>query len=218
MILLAHRGVWSSKPQQNSLGAFRAAFDAGWGVELDVRDFVGGLVISHDPPLAGEPTFDAVLELAGRYAHPRWIAVNIKADGLAAAVAEALARHGIGHAFVFDMSVPDALHHLKRGTRTFTRHSEYETVPSFYDAAEGIWLDAFEAPMVAPDRLVEHLRAGKRVALVSPELHGKPYRDAWTAWKDALAGADLPPETAGRAMLCTDHPAEAEAFFGRAAA
>lgn len=208
MILLAHRGVWSEKAEQNTLDAYRRAFSAGWGVELDVRDFAGVLVIAHDPPLGPGLTFAEVLDLARTYDPTPWIAVNIKADGLAAGLRAALEAAGFATAFVFDMAVPDALAHLRAGLCVFTRHSEVETVPAFYDRAAGIWLDAFEGT-VAADAIRTHLDAGKRVAVVSPELHGRPHRAAWADWREALAGAD-PGE---RLMLCTDHPAEAEAFF-----
>ncbi len=215
MILLAHRGYWRSKAEQNSLAAFRDAFERGYGVELDVRDLAGQLVISHDPPIQAQLTFDDVLALQAGYPDAPVIAINIKADGLTAAVGEALARHPNARAaFCFDMSVPDALHYLRAGLPAFTRHSEYETVPSFYDRAQGIWLDAFEDPWVGPAQILAHLRAGKRVAIVSPELHRKPHEEAWGLWRSVLAEADLPAGLVARQlMLCTDFPDDARAFF-----
>jgi glycerophosphoryl diester phosphodiesterase len=214
MIFLAHRGVWASKPEQNTLAAYRAAFEAGFGVELDVRDFKGRLVISHDVPTEPAVTFDDVLKLHRDYPTRPWIAVNIKADGLAEMAAVALKAARLETYFVFDMSVPDALHYLKAGLRVFTRHSEYETEPSFYREADGIWLDAFHDPWVDPARLLADLRRGKRVGLVSPELHRKPHDEAWALWRAALAASHLPPALIReRLMLCTDFPAEAQAYF-----
>ena len=46
--IIAHRGFWLEKSEQNSLKAFKKAFENGFGVETDVRDFNGELVISHD--------------------------------------------------------------------------------------------------------------------------------------------------------------------------
>jgi len=49
----AHRGLWGGDIAENSLAAFRAAADAGIGVELDVRvTRDGALVVFHDETLA----------------------------------------------------------------------------------------------------------------------------------------------------------------------
>jgi hypothetical protein len=219
MILLAHRGLWKVKSEQNTLDAFRAAFARGFGVELDVRDLGGELVISHDPPLAGSLTFADVLSLHADYPSRPVIAINIKADGLTQPLAERLAAYPGASYFCFDMSVPDALHYLRAGLTAFTRHSEYEAEPSFLHEAAGVWLDRFVDPWVNPSDIIGQLSAGKRVAVVSPELHRKPHLQAWGLWRAALAASALPPALiAERLMLCTDFPDEAQAFFGAGAA
>ena len=53
MIILAHRGVWQNPVEKNSAAALRRALENGFGVETDIRDLDGQLVISHDPPRAG---------------------------------------------------------------------------------------------------------------------------------------------------------------------
>ena len=48
----AHRGLWNDRRPENSLSAFRAAAEAGFGIELDVhltRD--GQLIVHHDNSL-----------------------------------------------------------------------------------------------------------------------------------------------------------------------
>jgi hypothetical protein len=52
-----------------------------------------------------------------------------------------------------------------------------------------------------------HLRAGKEVCLVSPELHGRPHEPMWEMVR--AAGLD---RDAG-IMLCTDLPDRARSFF-----
>ena len=48
----AHRGLFNSERAENSLSAFKAAVDAGFGIELDVRlTSDGKLVVFHDPTL-----------------------------------------------------------------------------------------------------------------------------------------------------------------------
>lgn len=66
----AHRGLWSPNgPVENSLTAFRAAAEAGFGIELDVRpDRDGVPIVFHDPlldRLTGETGLVAAREAAG---------------------------------------------------------------------------------------------------------------------------------------------------------
>jgi glycerophosphoryl diester phosphodiesterase len=198
--ILAHRGDWRTRDEHNALPAFARAFASGWGVELDVRDRDGELVVSHDLPDAGSPPLAAVLELRG----DEPLAVNVKADGLQERLAGVL-RDGD---FLFDMSVPDAVVCLKHGLPVFTRHSDVEPDPVLYDGSEGVWLDDFfDGRFVTEERIAAHLAAGKRVAVVSPELHGRDRASAWAEWRawDVWSNPSV--------LLCTDAPAEAEEAF-----
>ncbi len=198
MKILAHRGWWKTAEEKNSETAFRRAFDSGFGVETDVRDQDGALKISHDMPRGeGVMDFSYFLDLHRAYPNSGEIALNIKADGLQADVRRTLTDAGVGTLFVFDMAVPDALGYLRQDFVTYTRHSEIEPVPPFYDKAHGVWLDAFFGDWITPGVVREHLNAGKRVALVSPELHGRPYEAAWDVWK-GLKGDNI--------AICTDLP------------
>ena len=48
----AHRGLWNDERPENSLAAFRAAVEKGYGIELDVhRTRDGALVVHHDDSL-----------------------------------------------------------------------------------------------------------------------------------------------------------------------
>ncbi len=100
----AHRGLWNETLPENSLAAFRAAAEAGYGIELDVhRTKDGHLVVHHDDSLKrmtgvdqliaqatlaevrdcrlpnGEavPTLDEVLETVGEMP----LIVEIKVEG-----------------------------------------------------------------------------------------------------------------------------------------
>ncbi|WP_270990530.1 hypothetical protein [Campylobacter upsaliensis] len=52
MQILAHRGFWREKKEQNSLASLAKAFEMGFGIETDLRDGGGGgnLLLSHDIP------------------------------------------------------------------------------------------------------------------------------------------------------------------------
>jgi hypothetical protein len=213
MIILAHRGWWLEPSEKNSRLALARAFDAGFGVETDLRDLDGEVVVSHDPPTGrGHMTLIELLELYKQAGEPGALALNIKADGLQKPLAEALARTGVSNYFVFDMSVPDGLVYLRRGLTAFTRCSEYEVAPSFLDQAAGIWVDAFERDWIDTEALAELSRGGKALALVSPELHGRPHEAVWTCW---LAGAE---RAEGALMICTDYPDAARSIFSEAPA
>ncbi|MBT0757026.1 hypothetical protein KJQ83_07365 [Campylobacter upsaliensis] len=42
MQILAHRGFWREKKEQNSLASLAKAFEMGFGIETDLRDGGGG--------------------------------------------------------------------------------------------------------------------------------------------------------------------------------
>jgi hypothetical protein len=71
------------------------------------------------------------------------------------------------------------------------------------DRAAGVWLDAFDGEWWALDTVRALCARGKTVAIVSPELHGRPHQDLWRA----LAG--LEQTVRDRLMLCTDFPGDA---------
>lgn len=207
VIPLAHRGAWTDADERNTLAAFEAAFARGWGAEIDVRDLGGELVVSHDPPAPGALPLTAVLDAFRAAGCPGALAVNVKADGLEALTADRLGGVGRDRWFAFDMSVPDTLRYARAGLPWFTRHSDLEADPALYADAEGVWLDDFAGGFVRADRIEAHLAAGKRVAVVSPELHGRDHRRDWETWRtwDAWSSPDV--------LLCTDHPLEAEEVF-----
>jgi hypothetical protein len=205
--LLAHRGYWLTPEEKNALAAFERAFEHGWGAEIDVRDLDGELVVSHDTPRAGALPLAAVLDAHARLSAPGKLAINIKSDGLQEPLGHALAAADPDDWFLFDMSVPDALVSLKRRLPVFTRHSDVESVPAVYDESIGVWLDDFFGGFVTEDRIADHLAAGKRVAVVSPELHGRDHTSTWQAWREW--GVWREPGV----LLCTDHPAEAREVF-----
>jgi hypothetical protein len=205
VIILSHRGYWTTPDEKNTEAAFRRSFELGFGTETDFRDLDGDIVISHDPPRAGAMRAADFLALLGDLSLP--IAVNVKADGLAAGLAEMARRAALRNWFVFDMSVPDTLEQLRVGNPVFCRLSEYEADGPLTRRAAGIWLDAFENIWYTPDLVRALLSRGQRVCVVSAELHGREPATQWAMLRD-LAGAP-------NLMICTDRPDEARAAFAR---
>ena len=202
MQILAHRGYWQRPDEKNSRRAFLRSFELGFGVETDVRDLAGNLVIAHDPPLPTCLHLIDFLGLPGASQQP--LALNIKSDGLAELLKTAM--QGIQNWFVFDMSVPDMRDHLRVGNPVFTRMSEIERNPLLPDQAMGVWLDAFENEWYSMDIVSDLLQRKKKVCIVSPELHGRNEVALWSSLRRLSGARDL--------MICTDYPEKAREFFG----
>ena len=111
---------------------------------------------------------------------------------------------------MFDMSVPDTLIYARDGIAYYTRVSEIEPSPALYEKSAGVWIDQFHSNWVDADAVGPHLRAGKKVCIVSPELHRRPHEVAWTRYR-ALQGLVSPNEML---FICTDFPDRAAKFFG----
>ena len=197
MKFLAHRGHWRERAEMNTAGAFRRAFAGGFGLETDVRDQGAALVVSHDPPTAGAPRLDRLLDPAG-VPPGTPLAINVKADGLAPLFAPWLGRCGELDVFFFDMSAPERRRYA--GLPCFSRQSDMEPEPVLLADAQGIWLDAFAADWWSLGVVEAHLRASRRVAIVSPELHGRDPAARWRMLRDA------PWKSSDDVLLCTDHP------------
>jgi len=201
MITISHRGFWKTPEEKNQEVAFHRSFDEGFGTETDIRDLAGKLVISHDIPTGGELRLEHLLTILGDRNLP--LAINIKADGLVKPLVEAM--KPVKDWFVFDMSVPDMRGYLAAGVPVFTRMSEVERQPVWLEQSAGVWLDGFEG-IWYDNALIESLiQQGKRVCVVSNELHKKEHLPLWKQLLP-LAHHDL-------LLLCTDLPTEAEDFF-----
>lgn len=208
MLILSHRGYWKRDEEKNTPIAFRRSFSFGFGTELDVRDYCGRLVISHDIPDSVSMEFRSLLEVYCEFNKGLFLAINIKADGLQKLLLDLLNEYQIENYFVFDMAVPDALAYLNLQMKAFTRESEFETDPSFYEQADGVWMDEFRTRWITPQRIKHHLDNGKKICIVSPELH---QMDHLVRWKDCKAMSKNLDK--GELMLCTDSPEEARRYF-----
>jgi hypothetical protein len=197
MEILSHRGYWLTPQEKNQKIAFERSFERGFGTETDVRDSGGKLVISHDMPRGDEMTLTAMLDILGDRNLP--LALNIKADGLGPAILDAMAGRSQNLWFTFDMSVPELIRQKKLAMPVFTRRSEYELQATLYDVVEGVWLDCFHGLWFNADDIVAMLDDGKRVCIVSPELHGRAPTELWSMLRRAgLYDSSI--------MICTDVP------------
>jgi len=209
MNILAHRGYWLKPEEKNSAIAFERALKFGFGIETDLRDAEGEVVISHDMPSGGEMKVQDFLDMCVSYPIGRPLALNIKSDGLRLVLKQYLKQRGIAESeyFVFDMSFPDAMSYIAAGLPAYTRISEYETSPLWLAQMRGVWVDAFHSEWYVEKDLSALLRKGKQICIVSPELHGRPHMPLWKnlkKWKLHISH---------QVGLCTDFPMLAREFF-----
>lgn len=207
MHLIAHRGYWLDPKEKNTDIAFSRALSHGFGIETDFRDLNGQLVVSHDIPLVGAMSVGEFLSLYRACPVNAPLALNIKSDGLRNLVGQFIQDAGFHACFVFDMAVPDMRAYIDSGLPTYTRLSECEPVPSLLSSCQGVWLDAFESTWYDLGVINPILAQGKGVAIVSPELHGRPHLELWQWLKmNKLHEQSL-------VSLCTDFPMQAQEFF-----
>jgi hypothetical protein len=107
--------------------------------------------------------------------------------------------------FAFDMSIPDMRNYLNERLPVFVRASDVEKDLPWLEEASGIWFDSFSPDNYDTRRISEFLDNGKRVCVVSPELHSWPHEPLWTALKSLSCHPAL--------MLCTDYPEDARRFL-----
>jgi hypothetical protein len=207
--IISHRGYWKKQSEQNTIRAFEKSLSLGFGIETDVRDYKGELVIAHDIPNEECVLLEDFFSLYKLYKVINLpIALNIKSDGLQNKLKKLLEVYEVRNYFVFDMSVPDGIFYIKNDLVTFTRESEYETYPAFYDYAHGVWIDQFFSDWIDKQTIINHINNNKKICIVSPELHQRKYLDFWRKLKSIIEDLD-----SSQIMLCTDHPEEARIFF-----
>ncbi|MCV3383732.1 hypothetical protein L8T82_07740 [Campylobacter sp. IFREMER_LSEM_CL292] len=209
MKIISHRGFWIENSEKNTLKSFERSFENNFGVETDLRDMLEQIVISHDMSNSSCLTLDDFFALCKRFSNNFPLALNIKADGLQSILKEFLEKYDVNNYFVFDMSVPDALLYIKAGFNVFTRQSEYEEQPSFYNEACGVWMDEFYEHWINEKIIREHLENNKKICIVSSELHKRDFKKEWQEYKEISKKLDNDDSL----MLCTDYPLQAREFF-----
>lgn len=204
MKFLCHRGYWKKASEKNSRDAFLRGYSLGLGIETDIRDINGQIVISHDPATSDAMLFTDFLDLTPRHL---LLALNVKSDGLARLVGEQLEIYGHQQYFFFDMSIPDLIYYKKLGLPYAVRVSEYEKIHTGLEyEADYIWLDGFLSAWYTHQDIENILTIQKIVVVVSNELHGRSNVDQWNLLSKYKDNPNV--------ILCTDYPEEAIEYFG----
>lgn len=208
--ILAHRGLWRKKEQQNTLSALVEALENGFGVETDLRDHNGEIAISHDPVLNSNFVSFSKFAFLMKSEFNGRVALNIKADGLQTKIysLQPSLNKISGQYYFFDMSIPDEQLFRKYKLPVYSRVSEYEMLNSDKYIDAGVWIDNFTGDFDQLYNAEKLLSLGYRVTIVSPELHGRSYDELWQKLKSQKISANANLE------LCTDFPFEAYEFLG----
>ena len=205
MIVISHRGLWKNTEEKNKKQAFINSFRLGYGTETDLRDIKGKIIISHDMPKGDELSFEELLQLMDGRNLP--LALNIKADGQIEAILELLAKYNHTNYFTFDMSIPDLVVQCEAGANAFSGMSDVQPLPIMLQNVCGIWLDSFNSDWYQSELVDSILTSGKKVCIVSSDLHKRDTEDQWNKIKSVkqIDSSNL--------ILCTDQPIEATKFF-----
>ena len=208
MEIIAHRGLWTTAEQKNTMPALLNALKEGFGIETDIRDYERKLVISHNVAEESSPLAEELFRAYGDNYFRGMLALNIKADGLQTLLITLLKQYKVTNYFLFDMSIPEAVVNVDRGLTFYTRQSDVEHECVLYEKATGVWMDSFyNDAWMTLDGIRDHLHSGKSTCLVSPELHGRSPHAFWQMLKESgIAGSD-------QVALCTDKPFEAREYF-----
>ena len=207
MNILAHRGIWQQQEEKNTKKALISAFQMNFGIETDIRDYKGELVVSHDIATDSSIALEELFQIYKELDSGQTLALNVKADGLGPLVKELLEKYQITNYFLFDMSVPEMVSYRVRNLNYYSRFSDIEKNPVLYENAIGIWYDSFFDESVINMKQIERfLDDGKRVCLVSAELHGREYEVLWREIREHQS-------ISNQILLCTDYPEYARRFF-----
>jgi hypothetical protein len=148
-------------------------FSAADGIEFDIRDTGGEIVVQHDPFLGGQLFTDFLKFCPSN----KFYIVNVKSEGIERRAIADLEAHGITQFFLLDCSIPMMIRLGKEGERRLAvRFSEYEslaTVEAMAPFVSWVWVDVFtQLPLTS---FVEKFlrQRGLKLCLVSPELQGQ---------------------------------------------
>ena len=142
------------------------------GVEIDLRDSGGRLIIAHDPFSDGED-FETYLR---HYRHGILI-LNIKSERIEYRVIEEIRKVGtVSSYFFLDSSFPMIRALISQGEKNIAlRFSEFESLESVLllsGKVEWIWMDCFTRMPLTPSTYRAIKNAGFKICAVSPELQG----------------------------------------------
>ncbi len=206
---IAHRGLWKKPHEKNSLIAFERAIALGVGIETDVRDHIGVVVISHDFPDESSLEFESVMDLIspGLIRDNLSLCINVKSDGLSSKLQILLSKYQGLRYYIFDAAIPELFQYKKKGMPFLYRLSEYEMPSLLLEESSGIWYDKFHGDSISEEEIFNLLKHQKELFIVSPELHGHDNHDFLESLNRFPLSRDI--------FLCTDEVEKVIDLFRR---
>ncbi|MDH8678318.1 hypothetical protein QE109_09175 [Fusibacter bizertensis] len=155
------------------------------GVELDLRDQNGEIIISHDPFVIGEKFEDYL-----KHYHHGTMILNIKSERIEHKVLELIKKYNIEQYFFLDSSFPMIYLLSNEGEQNIAiRFSEFEgldTIRKMAGKVKWIWVDCFSYLPIDQVIYNEIKALGYKICLVSPELQGRDEAiEAYKTYSDA---------------------------------
>ncbi len=146
----------------------RQEINPKYGLEIDIRDYGGKLVLSHDIPNDQSEHLESFLS---HIQENNFLAINIKSVEIESELKKILSKAKISNYFTFDWPIPSLKKAINYDLNCAFRLSEYEK--DIYPNCEWAWIDAFNEIWYDADYLISLKNNGIKLALVSPELHGR---------------------------------------------
>lgn len=144
------------------------------GIEFDIRDSDGDIIVQHDAFKSGQ-LFSEFLEYCPSN---KFYIVNVKAEGVEERAIEMLEAAGIQNFFLLDCGIPAIMKLKKQGERRiairFSEVEPLEMVTALQGCATWVWIDCFQKfPLTAEIAELFH-KMDLKICLVSPDLQGRP--------------------------------------------
>ena len=142
--------------------------DNNFGIELDVRDQNGELVVSHDLPITSTIKLEDLLQKIDKN---KLIAINIKSVEIEKSLKKIISNANLKNYFTFDWPIPSLIKAQNNHLICAFRLSEYEK--ELFPNCSWVWIDSFKEIWYDVKILSDLKDKGFNLALVSPELHGR---------------------------------------------
>ncbi len=141
-----------------------------FGIEIDIRDYRGELVLSHDCSTKQNIKLNDFLKFVSKN---QLLAINIKSSEIELNLKTILKNSKITNYFTFDWPVPSLIKALDFDINCAFRLSEYEKeiIPN----CNWVWIDSFKDIWFDADFLNSLKHSGLHLAIVSPELHDRKH-------------------------------------------
>lgn len=143
-----------------------------YGVEVDLRDYDGKIILQHDPFNNGE-SFEKFLSF---YKHGTLI-LNIKSEQIEYQVLELIHKYNIKKYFFLDSSFPMIFKLSNNGEKNLAiRLSDFEgieTIINMKDKVEWVWVDCFNKFILNQNIYSVLKKNNFRICIVSPALHDR---------------------------------------------